>query len=72
MSFEDGVRITKARGEAMQAAADLTESSMVSVIGLDYDKTAELCAAASEQSGKKVQMANLLCKVRVVWGYVRL
>jgi len=62
MSFEDGVRITKARGEAMQAAADLTESSMVSVIGLDYDKTAELCAAASEQSGKKVQMANLLCK----------
>mmetsp|Transcript_107308 Transcript_107308/g.311776 ORF Transcript_107308/g.311776 Transcript_107308/m.311776 type:complete len:215 (+) Transcript_107308:824-1468(+) len=62
MSFEDGVKVTKARGEAMQAAADLTESGMASVIGLDMEKTAELCAAASEQSGKKVQLANLLCK----------
>ena len=33
MSFEDGVKVTKARGEAMQAAADLTESGMASVIG---------------------------------------
>ena len=38
MSFEDGVKVTKARGEAMQAAADLTESGMASVIGLDMEK----------------------------------
>ena len=38
MSFEDGVKVTKARGEAMQAAADLTESGMASVIGLDMQK----------------------------------
>jgi len=62
LDFEDGVRITKARGEAMQAAADAVESSMVSVIGLDSAKTEELCQAASEQSGKKVQVANYLCK----------
>lgn len=61
ISFEDGVRITKARGEAMQAAADLTKSGMVSVIGLSSEKVAELCAAASAQSGKKIQLANLLC-----------
>lgn len=61
ISFEDGVRITKARGEAMQAASDAVQTGMVSVIGLDKDKVAELCAAASEQSGEKIQIANYLC-----------
>ena len=42
ISFEDGVKITKARGEAMQAASDAASSGMVSVIGLDSDKVAEL------------------------------
>jgi len=62
LDFEDGVRITKARGEAMQAAADAVESSMVSVIGLDAEKTEELCKEATARSGKKVQIANYLCK----------
>jgi len=35
---------------------------MVSVIGLDSEQTEELCAAASEQSGKLVRIANYLCK----------
>lgn len=61
ISFEDGVRVTKARGEAMQAAADMAESGMVSVIGLNKATVADLCKAASEKSGKKVQLANLLC-----------
>jgi len=60
-SFEDGVRLTKARGEAMQAAADLVDTTMVSVIGLEPDKVAELCAAASIKSGEKIQIANYLC-----------
>ncbi|CAK0882572.1 unnamed protein product, partial [Prorocentrum cordatum] len=34
----------------------------VSVIGLDSEQTEELCAAASEQSGKLVRIANYLCK----------
>lgn len=38
MSFEDGLRLVKLRGESMQAAADATPSGMVSVIGLDSDK----------------------------------
>jgi len=61
ISFEDGVRITKARGEAMQAASEAAESGMVSVIGLDKEKVAELCAAASEASGSKIGIANYLC-----------
>jgi len=62
ISFEDGVRITKARGEAMQAAADRVESGMVSVIGLGREEVAELCKVASERSGEKVGIANYLCK----------
>jgi len=62
ISFADGVKITKARGEAMQAASDAVESGMVSVIGLDKEKVADLCAAASEKSGESVKIANFLCK----------
>ena len=61
ISFADGVKVTKARGEAMQAASDAIDSGMVSVIGLSSEKVEELCAAASEKSGEKIQIANLLC-----------
>ena len=61
ISFADGVKVTKARGEAMQAASDAVDTGMVSVIGLSKDKVEELCKAASEKSGEKVQIANLLC-----------
>lgn len=61
ISFADGVRVTKARGEAMQAASDAIDTGMVSVIGLSKDVTEELCKAASEKSGEKIQIANLLC-----------
>ena len=60
-TFEDGVRVTKARGEAMQAASDAAKSGMVSVIGLDSDKVSELCAAAAEKTGEPIAIANYLC-----------
>src|SRR5210317_761774 len=61
ISFADGVKVTKARGEAMQAASDAIDTGMASVIGLSKDKVEELCASAAEKSGEKVQLANLLC-----------
>jgi [acyl-carrier-protein] S-malonyltransferase len=46
----------------MQAAADAAESGMVSVIGLDSDTVAKICAAANEKIGSNaVQIANYLC-----------
>lgn len=62
ITFEDGVKITKVRGEAMQAASDAADSGMVSVIGLDEQKTKDLCKAAEEKSGEKIAIANYLCK----------
>eukprot|EP00549_Striatella_unipunctata_P019271 CAMPEP_0118677666 /NCGR_PEP_ID=MMETSP0800-20121206/2760_1 /TAXON_ID=210618 ORGANISM="Striatella unipunctata, Strain CCMP2910" /NCGR_SAMPLE_ID=MMETSP0800 /ASSEMBLY_ACC=CAM_ASM_000638 /LENGTH=358 /DNA_ID=CAMNT_0006573377 /DNA_START=52 /DNA_END=1128 /DNA_ORIENTATION=- len=61
LDFVDGVKITKARGEAMQAASDAVDSGMVSVIGLPKEKVAEICEVASEKSGEKIQIANYLC-----------
>ena len=42
MSFEDGLRVVQERGLAMQAAAELTQSSMVSVVGLETDQVRRL------------------------------
>lgn len=58
MSFTDGLRIVKQRGEAMQAAADATPSGMVSILGLDQAKVEEACARASAHG--KIAIANLL------------
>ena len=63
LAFEDGLRLVKLRGESMQAAADAAPSAMVSVIGLDAAKTADLCAAATAEVGAAdgVRIANFLC-----------
>ncbi|XP_065847802.1 uncharacterized protein [Euphorbia lathyris] len=62
-SFEDGLKLVKLRGEAMQKAADAAEGAMVSIIGLDSDKVQQLCDAANEEVDEvdRVQIANYLC-----------
>lgn len=61
MSFEDGLKLVERRGQAMQAAADETPSSMVSVLGLDREQTQQVCDAARVE-GEVLEIANLLCK----------
>lgn len=65
MSFEDGLKLVQQRGQAMQAAADQTPSGMVSILGLDQEKTAAVCDL-SRQSGEILQIANLLCPGNIV------
>ncbi|KAI9118673.1 hypothetical protein K1719_011005 [Acacia pycnantha] len=62
-SFEDGLKLVKLRGEAMQEAADAAKSAMVSVIGLDSEKVQQLCDAANQEvpEAERVQIANYLC-----------
>ncbi|KAJ7959888.1 Malonyl-CoA:Acyl carrier protein transacylase [Quillaja saponaria] len=62
-SFEDGLKLVKLRGEAMQEAADAAQSAMVSIIGLDSEKVQQLCDAANQEvdEANKVQIANYLC-----------
>lgn len=61
LSFADGVKITKARGQAMQEASDAVDTGMVSVIGLSKEKVGDLCVMAAEKSGEDVKIANYLC-----------
>jgi [acyl-carrier-protein] S-malonyltransferase len=59
LSFADGLKLVKQRGEAMQAASDATPSGMVSILLLPVDKIEELCGKA--RSAGTIQIANLLC-----------
>lgn len=59
MTFEDGLRVVKVRGEAMQAAADQVPSGMVSALLLDRAKVEEVRTAASASG--QIWIANYLC-----------
>jgi len=59
LTFAEGLRLVQRRGEAMQAAADLTPSGMVSVLTLEQAKVEERCAAARQN--EILQIANYLC-----------
>jgi len=64
MSFADGLKLVKKRGEAMQAAADATEGAMVSIIGLDEDKVRQLCEQAG--AGDLLEPVNFNCPGQIV------
>ncbi len=65
MSFEDGLRVVQERGHAMQAAADAVPSGMLSVLGLDAEKTQAVCQEA--KTGDEIlQIANYLCPGNIV------
>ncbi len=59
ISFEDGLKLVKKRGEAMQAAADNSKGGMVALIGLDEEKTKALCAEAAQ--GELLAGVNFNC-----------
>ena len=59
MTFEDGLRVVKRRGEAMQAAADANPSTMASILMLEREQVEEIVAQASEAGS--IRIANYLC-----------
>jgi len=58
------LRLVQKRGEAMQAAADISNGSMVSILGLDEDKLSALIAEAAQ--GKPLVAANFNCPGQIV------
>jgi len=64
MTFPDGLRVVKRRGQAMQQAADATPSGMVSVLLLDRDKVGSIRDRAKEAGS--IEIANYLCPGNVV------
>jgi len=63
LDVEDGLRLVKMRGEAMQRAAELVPQAMCSVAGLDRAKLDELCEKATKADKTPhavVKVANFL------------
>ncbi len=50
LSFADGLKLVRARGEAMQAACDVAPSGMTSVIGMARELLEEICEEVRTQS----------------------
>ncbi|MBN2138653.1 MAG: ACP S-malonyltransferase [Sedimentisphaerales bacterium] len=64
LTFEDALTLVHKRGRAMQAAADETQGAMVSVIGLDDEKIAQLCQEARQ--GELLEPVNFNCPGQIV------
>jgi [acyl-carrier-protein] S-malonyltransferase len=64
LSFEDGVRLVRRRGQLMQEAADAHPSGMVSLVGADEDAAQRLCERAAD--GQVLTPANFNCPGQIV------
>ncbi len=64
ISFEDALRLVQKRGTAMQSAADASDGSMVSILGLDEVQTISLCEEASQ--GELLVAVNFNCPGQIV------
>ncbi len=62
LDFESGLRLVDARAKAMQAACEMTDSTMAAILGLDDDKVREVCNATTGI----VVAANFNCPGQVV------
>ncbi|MEJ6391839.1 ACP S-malonyltransferase [Gymnodinialimonas sp. 2305UL16-5] len=56
LSLADTARLLRLRGEAMQAAVPAGEGAMAAILGLDFDKVAEIAAEAAD--GAVCEAAN--------------
>lgn len=62
LDFESGLRLVDARAKAMQAACEMTESTMAAILGLDDDTVKNIC----DQTEGIVVAANYNCPGQVV------
>ncbi len=60
LTFEDGLRLVRARGCFMQESCDAARGGMLAVIGLDEGPTRAVCQEAG------IQVANLNCPGQIV------
>lgn len=65
ISFADGLRLVRKRGELMKHAGELAPGSMAAILGVDIPTLDKVCAEASNE-GEYVQVANDNCPGQVV------
>lgn len=65
LSFEDGLRLVRKRGELMKRAGELKPGGMAAILGLDIPTLDKVCAQASTPD-ELAQVANDNCPGQVV------
>ena len=65
LTFSDGLRLVKIRGELMKRSGEISPGGMAAVLGLDIPKIEQLCLQASTAT-EIVQVANDNCPGQVV------
>jgi [acyl-carrier-protein] S-malonyltransferase len=65
LSFADGLRLVRKRGELMKRAGELAPGGMAAILGLDIPTLEKVCAEASAEN-EIVQVANDNCPGQVV------
>ena len=65
LSFSDGLRLVRIRGELMKRAGELSPGGMAAILGLDIPTIEQLCLQSST-ADEIVQVANDNCPGQVV------
>ena len=65
LSFQDGLRLVRTRGELMKRAGNLNPGGMAAILGVDIPTLDKVCADATAD-GEIVQVANDNCPGQVV------
>ncbi len=66
ISFADGLKLVRRRGELMQEAGEQEPGAMAAILALDIPAVKEICQEATERHGRPVQIANDNCPGQVV------
>ena len=66
LTFADGLALVRRRGELMKAAGEQAPGAMAAILGLDLPVVVDLCAQATAQNGRPVQVANDNCPGQIV------
>ena len=66
MSFADGLKLARRRGELMAQAGEREPGTMAAILALDTPTVDRICAEASEKNGRSVQLANDNCPGQLV------
>lgn len=66
LTFRDGLRLVRKRGELMKQADELSPGAMAAILALPVEQIESLCIQAQDETGQVVQVANDNCPGQTV------
>lgn len=66
LTFEDGLRLVRRRGQLMQEAGQQSPGAMAALLGLEVEVVQDICAQAAAETGGILVLANDNCPGQIV------